>query len=250
MEKKLLGIKIFPSGEKYILEEILKYTKSGGDFFHITSLNPENIILAQKNTKLREIIEKSAVQIVDGFGIVIASRLLNLRLPPRITGVDLMEKLIYVFSKESLRVMLIGGKNNLANKLANCYIDRIGYPDIIGVEGIQDIKNPKKEEEENIFSIVADFKPHIVFVAFGSPYQEIWLWKNREMLKNIIGMGVGGAFDFLNGNIPRAPLIMRKLGLEWLFRLFQQPWRWKRQLNLIIFTWLLLKEYVRSIVTK
>lgn len=250
MKKKLFGIDVFPSGEKEILEHILKYVKTGGNFFHIISLNPEIVMHAVHNEKMKEIVEKSDAQIIDGFGIVAASKMLNLHFPSRISGVDLMERLLSISSEESLRVMLIGGKKNLANRIAHCYIDRTGNSFIKGMEGIQDIKNPKKEEEEKIFSIVADFKPHIIFVAFGSPYQEMWLWKNRDKLKNSVGMGVGGAFDFLGGDIPRAPRIVRQIGLEWFFRLLVQPWRGKRQLRLIAFTRLLLKEYLRSIVSK
>jgi len=141
-----------------------------------------------------------------------------------------------------LRVLLIGGRPNLAESLVNCYRVEFSQAKFKGVYGIKDIKNPQKKEEQEIFSIVADFKPHIVLVAFGSPDQELWLYRHRDQFKNCLCMGVGGAFDYLSGSIIRAPGFLRKIGLEWLFRLLKQPWRWRRQLRLIKFLWLVVKQ--------
>lgn len=85
-------------------------------------------------------------------------------------------------------------------------------------------------------------KVDILFVAFGSPKQEIWIYENLDKLPVKVAIGVGGAFDFLSGKIKRAPFWIRKAGLEWLFRLINQPWRIKRQLALIKFVILILKE--------
>ena len=91
-----------------------------------------------------------------------------------------------------------------------------------------------------------DKKIDILFVAFGSPKQEIWIADNLKALPAKIIVGVGGAFDFISGKVPRAPKVFRSLGLEWLFRLSIQPWRIKRQLSLIKFVVLILKEKLKS----
>lgn len=86
----------------------------------------------------------------------------------------------------------------------------------------------------------------ILFVAFGSPKQEIWIAENLDKLPVRVAIGVGGAFDFVSGKVKRAPVWVRKIGLEWLFRLILQPWRIKRQLRLFKFVFLVLGEKVKA----
>ncbi|HSW97175.1 MAG TPA: WecB/TagA/CpsF family glycosyltransferase, partial [Candidatus Saccharimonadales bacterium] len=86
----------------------------------------------------------------------------------------------------------------------------------------------------------------ILFVAFGFPKQEEWMFTNLSKVNVTVMMGVGGAFDYISGRVPRAPLWVQKLGFEWLFRLVRQPWRWKRQLALLEFIWLVMKEKMKK----
>ncbi len=97
---------------------------------------------------------------------------------------------------------------------------------------------------------MTDFKPHLVFVAFGSPWQELWIERHRNQFQNCVVMGVGGAFDFLGGKVPRAPVIIRRLGFEWLFRLIVQPWRLRRQLRLVRFGWLIFWSFFGKVSDK
>jgi N-acetylglucosaminyldiphosphoundecaprenol N-acetyl-beta-D-mannosaminyltransferase len=248
--KKILGIKIFTQNKKDTLEKIKKYLKKTKKFCHIVSLNPENLVIANENDKFKKVIETAQIQIVDGVGVILAGRLLGVEVYERYPGVDLVKDLLTLSSKMRLRVLFIGGKPNLAEKLANCYQKKYPKSKFFGLEGISDIKNPKKEEEEKIFSIISHFKPHLVFVAFGSPNQELWIEYHKKKFKNCIVMGVGGAFDFLGGEVPRAPLFLRRLGLEWLFRLLIQPWRWRRQLRLLKFLWLIFWEVLGNLLNK
>ena len=129
------------------------------------------------------------------------------------------------------------------NELVEVYRKSRGLKHIRMKEREKDyIKNPKKEEEEAIFSIVRTARPNIVIVAFGSPEQELWLDRHNNKFSGIVCIGVGGAFDYFSGNIVHAPSIIRRFGLEWLFRLLIQPWRWRRQLRLIKFIWLVIKQ--------
>ncbi len=249
MNQKLLGISLPKYSKKYILDKIKKDTLSKSHFIHITSLNPENIIIAQEDTLFKEIIAKSQIKIIDGVGVVIAAKILNLEAGHHLPGVDLVKELI-TLSVGRLRVVLLGGKDNLAENLANCYSQGYPHANITGLQGIENIKKVKRSEEERIFSIITDTKPHLLLVSFGSPYQEKWIWKNRVKLKGIVCMGVGGSFDYLYGKIKRPAMVIRKLGLEWLYRLIIQPWRWKRQLRLIRFISLILKQKINQISTK
>jgi len=242
MSNKLLGISLPRGSKKDILDKIIKYTLLNKQFIHIVSLNPENIVIAQHDKLFKEIVNKAQIKIIDGVGVVIAAQILNINVGTRIPGVDLVQKLIERSSVGRLRVVLIGGKDKLAEYMADCYNRSYPKAKFIGITGIKDIENIKKSEEEEVITIITDTKPHLILVAFGSPYQEKWIWKNRKWFKGIVCMGVGGSFDYLSGRINRPPLFLRELGLEWLYRLVIQPWRWRRQLRLIKFTWLVLKQ--------
>lgn len=234
-KKQILGITIIPESKKSVLEKILLYIDRPTGFFHIVSLNPENMVITTENELFRKVVETAQIKIVDGVGVVIAARWLGVQLGSRITGVGLMEDMLKMASDGRLRVLMIGGKENLALKLAECYKDQFPEAKFKGMRGIENVNNPKEDEEDTIFSIVADYKPHMVFVAFGSPDQELWIARHKKEFANCVVMGVGGAFDYLSGNVVRAPIFIQKIGLEWLFRLLNQPWRWRRQMRLIKF---------------
>lgn len=241
-QTKILDITIPTQSKQDILDKIIKYIRSPQRFFDIVSLNPENLILAQENYEFKKVVETAQIKIIDGVGVVLASRFLGVEAGERVTGVGLMEELIKWADKLRLRVLLIGGKPNLALELADCYSGEFSKAKFKGLEGIKNIRSPMKEEEKQIFDIVRRYKPHMIFVAFGSPDQELWLGRHKKQFFGMVVMGVGGAFDFISGKTRRASPIIQKLGLEWLFRLIYQPWRWKRQLRLLKFISLVFKE--------
>lgn len=240
-EFSLIGMKLNPKSRTKGLEQIKKYISHPIGGFHIVSLNAENLVAARENKVFKKVIETSQIQLVDGAGVILAGMILGFK-AERISGVELMEELLNLASQLRLRVLLIGGRPNLALRLAQCYQRAYGQAKFFGFEGIKNIKTPQEKEEKSIFSIVSGFKPHILFAAFGSPTQELWLDRHKRQLAGIVCMGVGGAFDYLGGIVPRAPKFLGNLGLEWLFRLMIQPWRWRRQLRLVKFAWLVLKQ--------
>ncbi|MFA6016858.1 MAG: WecB/TagA/CpsF family glycosyltransferase [Patescibacteria group bacterium] len=243
-ENKILGINLTKQSKSDVLEKILLYIDKPTGFFHIVSLNPENLVITTEDETFKRVVETAQIKIIDGIGVVLAGRWLGVETGERVTGVGLMEELLKRASDRRLRVLMIGGKENLAEGLAKCYSEKFPEAKFIGLKGIDDIKNPKKVEEDKIFSIVATYKPQLVFVAFGSPDQELWIERHKKEFAKCVVMGVGGAFDYLNGNITRPPVFIQKLGLEWAFRLVRQPWRWRRQLRLIRFLLLLIKNKI------
>lgn len=235
-----MDIAIQADSENNILEKIKKNIAQTKEFCHIVSINPENVIEARQNSTFKTVIESAQIQIIDGSGIVWAATQKGISGLERVTGVDLMEKLLEMAGGQSVRIMFIGGSPKVAERLADCYSQKYPKAKFLGITGIKNIKNPQKDEEATLFSIVADYMPQIVFVSFGSPAQELWIDAHKEQFKGMVCMGVGGAFDFLSGRVVRAPRIIRKLGMEWLFRLILQPWRFRRQLNLVKFIGLIL----------
>ncbi len=241
---KILGIELGYQTVNSILENIKRGLTSKQKFTHIVSLNPENLVIASKNTEFYRVLTEAEIKINDGIGVVLASRFVNGHFVPRLTGVELMENLVKIGSSQSVRVLLIGGKPNLAETLADCYSRSYPSSKFEGLMGFSDIQNQTESEQKAIDAIVADLRPQIVFVAFGSPWQELWIDRNRALLRDAVCMGVGGGFDFLTGSVSRAPRLIRRFGLEWFFRLIKQPWRWRRQLRLLVFVWLVLSERV------
>lgn len=238
----LLGFTLPTESRKNVLEKIIKNMQEDRQFQHVVSLNPEIITAGLQNKKFANVIRTAQITIVDGTGIVVAGKLLGIPVTMRITGTDLMSELMDLAGEMSLTVVLIGGNENVANTIAECYQQKYKTARFFGLEGFKDIANPTDAENEAVNSIVAAARPSLVFVSFGSPAQELWIDRHKDLFKHSTVLGVGGAFDFLSGNISRAPAFMRRAGLEWLYRLIIQPWRWKRQLNLITFMWFVLKQ--------
>ncbi len=240
-EVKLLDFTLKFVDYSDILELIKKNTSATGKFTQIISINSENLVLMKQNAAFKKLVLSSQTLIPDGAGIVWAAKLLDGKSLKRLPGVELMDRLIKAASGYRLRCLLIGGSLGLAEATAKCYKDRFPHLEIKGLLGIVNLKQPKPEEITAIKHIVSLFKPHLVFIAFGSPQQELWLEQNRHLFPHSLAVGVGGGFAMLSGRLPRAPQLWQQMGLEWLYRLFRQPWRWKRQLKLIKFVFLVLK---------
>ncbi|MBP7967439.1 WecB/TagA/CpsF family glycosyltransferase [Candidatus Woesebacteria bacterium] len=243
-EKNLLSIPIHFSSRQEIFQKIDENLKKEKKFLHIVSLNPEIAILAQNNTDFKEVVSNAEIQICDGTGVYFACQLLGIFCKERVNGVDLMENILHNFHDRSLCIVLIGGKNDLAINLAECYKNKYPKSRFYGLEGYKDIKNPTSGEENTLNELISSLKPDIVFVAFGSPQQELWIGRHRALLGSSVCMGVGGGFDFLGKKVPRAPRFIRAMGMEWLFRLILQPWRIVRQVRLLEFVFAVTRQKV------
>ena len=241
-----LGIPIRLSSKDNILEDIKKYLKTGGPMYHIISLNSENAVVAYTNEAFKKVYLTAQSVIVDGSGVVTAVQMLYGIKPYHITGDDFMDEVIKVAVEKHSTVLLVGGRPNLALDLSKCYSQKYPNAKFYGTEGFVDLSRPSEEEERHFFDIVTARRPQFIFAAFGSPAQELWFWNNRKRFQDTVCMGVGGAFDYKGGLISRAPIILRKLGLEWLYRLMVQPWRIKRQLSLFSFMAIVFRELRRQ----
>lgn len=240
-KKNLLGIDVTDA----TLEEVLEYTlkilrkkpclpagKEKKCYF--VTPNPEIIVFANKHQDFKNILNNAEIALADGVGVVIGSRLLEKELKSRITGVDFMERLCEKVSKKPITVGFLGGGPKIAEKTADCLKRK--YP------GLKVVFTGREwSGTSNI---------DLLFVAFGFPKQERWISENLEKLPVTLAIGVGGAFDYISGKIPRAPLFLRNAGLEWLYRLIRQPWRIKRQLALTEFGLLVLKERIKLLKWK
>jgi N-acetylglucosaminyldiphosphoundecaprenol N-acetyl-beta-D-mannosaminyltransferase len=136
------------------------------------------------------------------------------------------------------RLFLLGAGPGIAEKAANILQSRYPGLQIAGTYS----GSPAADEEDDLVDRINASRADIVFVAYGAPNQDKWIARNLPRLNVSMAMGVGGAFDFIAGVVPRAPAWMRRMGIEWLFRLVRQPWRIRRMLRLPVFVWLVLTE--------
>ena len=228
-KNNVLGVDVTCETEDSILEYILSSLKSSAENYFIVTPNPEIVVYANSHVKYKNILNEAKVALPDGVGVFLASAFLGHRLQARITGVDFMEEICKRSVDHPIEVGFLGGGPGIAKITADCLKKKYPWMEV-GFVG----------QEWNERSLVGELD--ILFVAFGAPKQEEWIYEHFEHLPVKVTMGVGGAFDYISGNVRRAPFMARAVGFEWLFRLVVQPWRWRRQLALLKFIWLVFRE--------
>lgn len=195
----------------------------------VVAINPEKIMKAEKDSKLTELLNNAAIQIPDGVGVIIASKLKGGKIRKRVTGIDLMQSICKNASKKGYKVFLLGAKPGVGDRAAEILMERYKGLKICGV------RNGYFKDDEEIINSIKEAHPDILFVAMGSPKQEYWIVKNMDSLGVPLLMGIGGSLDVICGNIKRAPQWMCSMGLEWLYRLLKEPTRIKRMMALPVF---------------
>lgn len=203
------------------LDYIAAAIQHGGHLHH-TVVNAGKIVAMQRDPQLRESVINADLINADGQGVVWASRWLGKPLKERVAGIDLMEELVRLASRNHYKVFFFGAKENIVSSVVRHYSE-LYSPDIIA-----GYRNGyfKKDEEPAIARQIADSGANILFVAISSPTKENFLYQNRETLRKVnFIMGVGGSFDVVSGLVKRAPRWMQRAGLEWLFRVYQEPKR-------------------------
>ncbi|HEY6539283.1 MAG TPA: WecB/TagA/CpsF family glycosyltransferase [Ktedonobacteraceae bacterium] len=192
----------------------------------VVTVNTEFVMAARRNSEFREAINRAALVVADGIGIVWASYPGKAHVPERITGTDTVEALAKRCAASGYRMYLLGAAPGVAEQAAARL--RAIAPGL-AIAGTY-AGSPAPQEEDAIIERIRAADADVLCVAYGAPAQDLWIYRNLARLPVAVAMGVGGAFDFLSGRQRRAPRIMQRLGLEWLYRLYREPWRWKRML--------------------
>ena len=251
---KLLGIKIDNLSKEETLEKVKRFL-GGKKFCQVATVNPEFILLAQEDKEFKKILNSCDLNVADGFGIKLAFWKSGKNLKSRIAGIDLMLEILKIASQNNYNIFLAANKNGLSDwKETRAAILAI-YPNL-KINGA-DLSLCEKNNNEASYPPAgrAGKLPRlpggrqatsykILFCNFGAPHQEKFI--NSIKNDNIkLAMGVGGSFDFITGKIRRAPLWIRNIGLEWLWRLILQPKRFKRAFNsVVIFLWKAMFEKI------
>lgn len=183
------------------------------------------VVRMQRDEELRRSVMDSDIFIADGAGTVLASRLLGRPLPERIAGIDLMHKLMEVADRKGYRVYLFGAAQEVLERVVERF--RTDYPGAV----IAGHRNGyyKPEQEPGIAEAIRDAHADILFVAMTTPKKEIFLAKYAELMQVPVLHGVGGSFDVVAGKVKRAPLWVQKVGMEWVYRILQEPKRMFRR---------------------
>ena len=209
---------------------------------HHTVVNAGKVVAMQSDTQLRDSVNESDLINADGQAIVWASKILNKPLKERVTGIDLMENLVRLAHEKSYKIFFFGAKEEVLNQVVSMYSQKYSNAIIAGSRN----GYFKPEEEAQIAEEITNSGANILFVAISSPVKENFLFKHKNTLSSVnFIMGVGGSFDVVSGLVKRAPIWMQNSGLEWFYRLIQEPKRmWKRYLvGNLKFVLLVIRRY-------
>ncbi len=194
----------------------------------VVTVNIDFLRQAQQDREFMDIINHSALAVADGMPLVWASGWMGDRLPERVAGVELVDHCCRFAASEGYRVFLLGGEEGVPQAAARILEER--HPGLQVVGTYSPPVGPFSEDEDHkIVSMIQEARPHILLVAFGAPKQDKWIAAHQRQLSVPLAIGVGGVFNFLTGRVKRAPMWMQKHGLEWLYRVSQEPGRlWRR----------------------
>ncbi len=232
---KIFGVRFDNLTMSEALGKFITFLKAG-DTAAIYTPNPEIILNAQEQPELKEALLDGALVVPDGIGVIYASKIHNLGLKEKISGIDLAEKILHFLNNTKGSIFILGAAEGIAEMAAYRLADK--YPNL-NVLGYQD-GYFVEEEELKIIDRINELKPDIIFVGLGSPKQELWINKYKSILNCKVAMGIGGAIDVWAGHAKRAPKWVQKIGMEWFYRLLKEPKRIKRMASLPIFAYKVL----------
>ena len=238
----ILGVSIKNRAYDEIIEEIKSFSMSHNQNTVFTP-NAEILYKASKDPEYRNTLNSASMLIPDGIGVILSMRILGVKSPKRQTGIDIAEKVISYASKKGLRIFLLGGKPEIAQKAKEKLEAKHEDLIICGTSHGYFDKGPHSAENREIINKINQSKADVVFVCFGAPMQEQWISQNAGMLPQVrLFMGLGGCLDVWSESIPRAPKIISFFCLEWLFRAYQDPKRFKRLPTLFKFLFSVIKQ--------
>ena len=200
---------------------------------YVVTPNPEFILEARKDPSFAADLAGAALTIADGVGVIYAAKILGTPLRSRVPGIDFAAGLMGEMAKKGQRLYLLGAKPGVAD-LAAANLEK-DYPGL-SVCGSHD-GYFKEEESAAIAAGIRESGADAVFVCLGAPKQEAWMADYGAATGAHLLVGLGGSLDVFAGTVERAPAVWQKLGLEWLYRLVKEPWRWKRMIRLPLVLW-------------
>jgi N-acetylglucosaminyldiphosphoundecaprenol N-acetyl-beta-D-mannosaminyltransferase len=235
-QARVLGVRVDCVDMGGALQRIEAMVDGGGHHL-VATVNPEFVMRARQDHDFARVLESADLCLPDGTGVVWAARRQGCPLPAPVTGVDLVQPLAAMCARRKFRLFLVGAGAGVAADLAARL--RTDHADL---EVAAHAGSPEFSSDAETLHLIHRHRPHVLLVAYGAPKQELWIDRLKERLGVAVAIGVGGTFDYLTGRVPRAPLWMRRAGLEWLHRLSRQPWRVRRMAVLPVFAVKVLRD--------
>ena len=217
---EVMGVPIDPWTMAQTVEKARQLVEEGV-FAHLIGVNADKILQMRDDPEIDAIVRRCEIVNADGASMVMAARRLGVDIPERVAGIDLMWELCGLAQKEGYRVCLVGAKREVVEKTRVVLENRYPGIDIAWARDGYFIE----EEFDEVGAELASHDPQITFVGITSPKKERLIERFRELGFRGAYVGVGGSFDVVSGNIPRAPMWMQRAHLEWLFRMMQEPGR-------------------------
>jgi N-acetylglucosaminyldiphosphoundecaprenol N-acetyl-beta-D-mannosaminyltransferase len=239
---KIFGLHVAALDIKQTTRWIENEMLAGRPVMH-ADINTFKVVQMKDDVALFQSVAAADFISADGMGIVWAARLLGKKLPDRVTGIDLMLALVESAAKTGKTIYLIGAKPEIVAAVVAVFNNT--YGDSL-VKGFRD-GYFRMEDSASIAQEIQQAGADMVFVGMNSPRKEHFLFQNRHILKDIpFCMGVGGSFDVISGSIPRAPKWIQKIGMEWIFRLLQEPKRLLKRYTIdnLRFFGILIQEWI------
>jgi len=199
---------------------------------HVVTINAEMCMQAQQDAQLRQFIESADLVAPDGSGVELFFRLFKRRSVRRYPGIELAADLLASLGPGT-KVAFYGGKPDVVAAAADRWKVRSPNLNLAIVQH----GYVKGAEFDDFLRRLEQAAPDVIFVGLGVPRQEFWIAQHRHLCPHAVWIGVGGSYDIWSGKKERAPKLMRSAHLEWLYRLYQEPWRWRRMLALPHFVW-------------
>jgi N-acetylglucosaminyldiphosphoundecaprenol N-acetyl-beta-D-mannosaminyltransferase len=238
-EVEAFGVRISPVSMSEALDKMEEFIQSRQPH-HVVTSDANAILRAQEDEEYAGIIRRAALITPDGYGVMWGARLLNLPIYERVTGVDMVTGICERAAKKGYSIYILGSSPGVAATAAQKLSER--FPGLT-VAGTQH-GYFKPEEEDAVVRQIHDAKPDVLFVAFGIPKQEKFIAKHFHELNVPVSLGVGGSFDVYSEKLKRAPEYIQRSGLEWLYRVWQEPARWKRMSYVPRFMAFALREWL------
>ena len=234
---RILGVRVDDVTFLDTLAAVARFVESGGAH-QISTVNVEYLMTAQRDAEFAEVLRHTSLNVPDSAGVLWAARWLGHSLRERVTGSDGLYRIAELCAQKGFRLFLLGAAPGVADRVAGILVDR--YPGLHVCGTL--VGSPSLEQESEVVTAIRNSQADVLLVAYPHAPQEKWIARNLVRTGAAVALGVGGAFDFCACVQRRAPVWMQRAGIEWLYRLLRQPWRWRRMLALPQAAWLVFWE--------
>jgi N-acetylglucosaminyldiphosphoundecaprenol N-acetyl-beta-D-mannosaminyltransferase len=235
---RVLGVRVDCVGMGEALERIDAMVRDGSGCRLVATVNPEFVMRARADGEFAAVLESAALCLPDGAGVVWAARRAGCPVRERVAGSDLVPRLAALCAGRGYRLFLLGAAPGVAAEAGRRLAAANPGLQVAGAHP----GSPRPDDDAESLALIEAARPHVLLVAYGAPQQELWIARNRVRLGPCVAIGVGGSLDFVAGRVRRAPRWMRRLHLEWLYRLLRQPWRLRRMAVLPMYAFQVIRR--------